>query len=81
MSAGGSFVPSDQVRSAAQAAGFDSATTDELVSDYEEAQLSALKIAFLGAGLLVLASFFATSRLPARRFDQLQAERGPPAAT
>ena len=34
--------------------------TDALVGDYEDAQLDALKIAFLGAALLVVASFFAT---------------------
>jgi EmrB/QacA subfamily drug resistance transporter len=78
LSAGGSFVPADEVRAAAEAAGVDAATTDELVGNYEDAQLSALKIAFLAAALLVLASFFATSRLPTRRFDELQPDRGPP---
>jgi hypothetical protein len=48
-----------------------------LVEDYEEAQLDALRIALLFAGLIVLASFWATRRLPTRRFDQLLAEAGP----
>jgi Na+/melibiose symporter-like transporter len=79
-SAGGSFVAADQVRSTAEAEGIDSATTDELVGNYEDAQISALKIAFLGAAALVVISFFFTSRLPTKRFDQLEAERGPPPA-
>ena len=59
--------------------GVDPATTENLVGHYEDAQLDALRIAFLAAALLVVASFFATSRLPTRRFDELEAERGPPA--
>ena len=59
----------------------DRGTTDALVEHYEDAQLDALRIAFLAAALLVVASFFATSRLPTRRFDELQPATGPPAAT
>jgi Na+/melibiose symporter-like transporter len=80
VSAGGSFVPADQVRSTAEAEGLDPATTDQLVGHYEDAQLAALKVAFLAAALLVVASFFATRDLPTRRFDELDAERGPPVA-
>ncbi|HZO07411.1 MAG TPA: MFS transporter, partial [Solirubrobacterales bacterium] len=72
LSAGASFVAADQVEAAAQDVGVDEATTAELVSDYEDAQLKALKTAFLVAALLVLASFFATRNLPSRRFDELQ---------
>ena len=76
-----SFVAAEQVRSAAaRPRASIAATTEELVGHYEDAQLSALKIGFLGAALLVVASFFATSRLPSRRFDELQAEHGPPVA-
>ena len=38
-----------------------------LVDGYEDAQLKALKTAFLFAALLVLASLFATGNLPAKR--------------
>ena len=79
-SAGASFVAADQVRSAAESEGLDPRTTDELVGDYEDAQLDAPQDRLPGRALLVVASFFATSRLPTRRFDELQAERGPPAA-
>ena len=79
MSAGGSFVASDQIRSTAEAEGLDPETTDELVGDYEDAQLNSLRIAFLGAALLVVASFFATSRLPTRRFDELATPEPSPA--
>ncbi len=83
LSAGASFVAADQVEATARQVGLNPATTEELVSDYEDAQLTALKTAFLFAGLLVLASFFATRNLPSRRFDQLQgeAERAPPASS
>jgi EmrB/QacA subfamily drug resistance transporter len=75
-----SFVPSDQVRAGATEEGLDAATTDALVQGYEDAQLRALKTAFLFAALIVLASFLATRRLPAERFDEMQPVRGPPAA-
>jgi len=67
LSAGGSFVPSDEVREAAEAERLSPRTTDALVSHYEDAQLNALKLAFLVAALLVLASFWSTRRLPAER--------------
>jgi EmrB/QacA subfamily drug resistance transporter len=78
LSAGGSFVASEEVRASAIAAGLEPATVDALVENYEDAQLTALKTAFLFAGLLVLASLWSTRRLPARRFDELQAGPDPP---
>jgi EmrB/QacA subfamily drug resistance transporter len=80
VAAGASFVASDEVAAAATEAGLDDETADVLVEAYEDAQLDALKIAFLFAALLTLASFWATRRLPTRRFDELQAATGPPAA-
>ncbi|HET8956071.1 MAG TPA: MFS transporter [Solirubrobacterales bacterium] len=80
MSAGGSFVASSQVRASAEAAGLDAPTVDALVGHYEDAQLKALKTAFLFAGFLVLASFWTTRRLPKQRFDELQAGPDPPLA-
>jgi EmrB/QacA subfamily drug resistance transporter len=67
LSAGGSFVASDEVRKAAEAERLAPRTTDALVSHYEDAQLKALKLAFLVAALLVLASFWSTRRLPVER--------------
>jgi MFS family permease len=81
LASGGSFVSADQVRAEAKDAGIRRGTTDALVEHYEDAQLDALRIAFLSAALLVAASFFATSRLPTRRFDELQAANAPPVAT
>lgn len=78
LSAGGSFVSSDEVRAGATAAGVDARTTDALVGHYEDAQLNALKTAFLFAALLTLISFWSTRRLPTQRFDQLQAGPDPP---
>jgi EmrB/QacA subfamily drug resistance transporter len=79
LAAGASFVTSDQVESVAKAEGIDPATTAALVADYEDAQISALKTAFLLAALLVIASLFTTRRLPRQRFDELQAGPDPPA--
>ncbi|HEX3041033.1 MAG TPA: MFS transporter [Solirubrobacterales bacterium] len=67
LSAGGGFVASDEVREAAEDEHIAPGTTDALVSHYEDAQLEALKLAFLVAALLVLASFWSTRRLPAER--------------
>ncbi len=80
LSAGGSFVPAAEVRAGAEAAGLDQATVDSLVGHYEDAQLNALKLAFLFAGFLTVASFWMTRRLPTRRFDELQSDPDPPAA-
>lgn len=73
LSAGGSFVASAEVEAAARKAGLAEEEVAEVVSNYEDAQLEALKTALLFAALLVLASFFATRNLPGRRFDQLAA--------
>jgi Na+/melibiose symporter-like transporter len=78
LSAGGSFVAAEEVRTGAREAGVDPATVDALVENYEDAQLKALKTAFLFAAFLVLASFWTTRRLPTRRFDELQAGPDPP---
>jgi EmrB/QacA subfamily drug resistance transporter len=67
LSAGGSFVASEAVREAAAAARVPRRATDALVSHYEDAQLEALKLAFLVAALLVLASLWSTRRLPTER--------------
>jgi MFS family permease len=67
LSAGASFVPAADVRKAAEAERLSRRATDALVSHYEDAQLGALKLAFLVAALLVLASFWSTRRLPAQR--------------
>jgi EmrB/QacA subfamily drug resistance transporter len=80
LSAGGSFVAAAEVKSAAEAAGLDSSTVETLVGHYEDAQLKALKTAFLFAALLVIVSFWSTRRLPTRRFEELQAGPDPPLA-
>jgi EmrB/QacA subfamily drug resistance transporter len=62
--AGASFVAATEVEAAAKEAGVPPATADALVGHYESAQLKALKTALLFAAFLVLASLFATGRLP-----------------
>ena len=75
-----SFVASDEVRSSATEAGLDSGSVDALVESYEDAQLKALKLAFLFAALITLASFLATRRLPTRLFAELESGPDPPPA-
>jgi EmrB/QacA subfamily drug resistance transporter len=70
VAAGASFVESAQVEAAAKEAGVSEATTAALVSDYEDAQILALKTAFLCAAFLVLVSFFLTRNLPTRRLGE-----------
>ena len=62
-----SFISSDEVRTAATDAGAEPEEVDALVQSYEDAQLNALKTAFLFAGFIVLASFWGTRRIPAER--------------
>jgi hypothetical protein len=80
IAAGASFVSADQVRASAAEAGVDDAATEALVGQYEEAQLGALKVAFLFAALLTLGALLSTGGLPTKRFDELQSGPDPPAA-
>jgi EmrB/QacA subfamily drug resistance transporter len=64
VSSGIDLVPANEVRSAAQHAGLDQATTDAIVEDYERAQLVSLKSGLLAAGLLALVSLAFTRELP-----------------
>jgi EmrB/QacA subfamily drug resistance transporter len=61
-----SFVSTDQVEASAKKAGLDQATTDEIVDDYADSQLVALKTGLLVAGLLACAAFLTTGSLPSR---------------
>ena len=76
-----SFVAADQVRASATEANVDAGTVDVIVENYQDAQLEALKTALLFAAFIVLASFWATRRLPTRRFDELEASPDPPPNT
>ncbi len=58
------FVSADQIAAAAQGAGLDEATTQEIVDDYKSAQLQALKAGLLAAAFLALFSLAFTRELP-----------------
>jgi EmrB/QacA subfamily drug resistance transporter len=73
-----SFVAADDVREAATEAELDPDSVDAIVEGYEDAQLDALKTALLFAALIVLGSFWATRRLPTKRFDELSTGTDPP---
>jgi EmrB/QacA subfamily drug resistance transporter len=75
-----SFVESDQVRATATEEGLDEPTVDALVEGYEDAQLQALKTGLLIAGLIVVASFAGTRKLPTSRFEEQPSEAPLPAA-
>ncbi len=78
LSAGGSFVAAEQVEAEAKKVGLSTQETGALVDNYEDAQLNALKTAFLFAAFLTVASFWATRRLPERRFEEIEAGSDPP---
>jgi EmrB/QacA subfamily drug resistance transporter len=78
LAAGVSFVPASQVQTAAESAGLDPRSVEAVTESYEDAEIKALKLGFLFAAFLVIASFWATRRLPTRRFEELQAATGPP---
>ncbi len=59
-----SFVSSEQVQSAAEEAGVSPAETQELVDDYADSQLWALKTGLLVAALLSCVAFLFTASLP-----------------
>jgi EmrB/QacA subfamily drug resistance transporter len=80
LSSGGSFVASSEVEEGAQEAKLPPPTVDAIVDNYEDAQLAALKLAFLVAALLSLASFWTTRRLPTERLDGLESSPDPPPA-
>ncbi|MGI9557443.1 MAG: MFS transporter, partial [Solirubrobacterales bacterium] len=75
-----SFVSAEDVRTGAEESGADPEMVDEVVDDYENAQLAALKLAFLFAGFIALGSFWATRRLPTRKFSEIESAPDPPAA-
>jgi EmrB/QacA subfamily drug resistance transporter len=67
-----SFVGSDQVAAAAEQAGLDQETSDALVEDYKDAQLTALKLGLLVAAFLALGSLLFTGSLPSRKLGELE---------
>ncbi|MFF9869965.1 MFS transporter [Streptomyces sp. NPDC013953] len=64
LQAGITFVPTDQVRSAAERAGLPPSETDAVADSYASAQLDGLKAAILATGGIALAAFLVTPHLP-----------------
>lgn len=67
LEAGVEFVPTDQVRSAAERAGLPPSEVDALTDSYASAQLGGLRAAILATGGVTLASFLVTTHLPTGR--------------
>lgn len=76
LEAGISFVPTEQVRTAAEDAGLPPAEVDALTDSYASAQLDGLKAAILAAGGITLASLLVTSHLPTARTGRPGKSRG-----
>ncbi|WP_326724478.1 MFS transporter [Streptomyces sp. NBC_00243] len=82
LEAGITFVPTDEVRSAAEQAGLPPSEVDALADSYASAQLDGLKAAILATGGITLASFLVTSHLPNRRAGRPKgSDTGAPADT
>ncbi|MGQ4416348.1 MFS transporter [Streptomyces sp. SAS_269] len=80
LEAGLTFVPTDQVRAAAQQAGMPPAEVDAITNAYASAQLDGLKAAILATGAITLASFLVTPHLPtAPERGTARPEHGAPA--
>ena len=73
ISSGSSFVPADQVATAAEAAGLDPAESAALVEGYETSQLGALKAGLLAVVVIAGAAFLVTGALPSGRRPALDA--------
>ncbi|HMJ03095.1 MAG TPA: MFS transporter [Conexibacter sp.] len=71
-----SFVRSSTVEQAARRAGVSADETKALVSNYDSAQLDALKLGLLACGFVTLASLLATRNLPRRRLGEQTDEAG-----
>jgi Na+/melibiose symporter-like transporter len=67
LEAGITFVPTDEVRSAAERAGLPSSQVDAVADSYASAQLDGLKAAILATGGIAVASFLVTPHLPGAR--------------
>ncbi|WP_329344551.1 MFS transporter [Streptomyces sp. NBC_00663] len=67
LEAGITFVPTDQVRSAAERAGLPPTEVEAVADSYAAAQLDGLKAAILATGGIALASFLVTPHLPGAR--------------
>ncbi|MEU0897883.1 MFS transporter [Streptomyces massasporeus] len=78
LQAGVTFIPTDQVRSAAQRVGLPPSEVEAVADSYASAQLQGLKAAILATGGIALASFLVTPHLPTARQSPPR-ERGPDA--
>jgi EmrB/QacA subfamily drug resistance transporter len=70
LEAGISFVPTGQVRTAAERAGLPPSEVDAVADSYASAQLDGLKAAILATGGVTLAAFLVTPHLPSGRTDR-----------
>ncbi|MFF6783154.1 MFS transporter [Streptomyces sp. NPDC012510] len=72
LQAGISFVPTEQVRTAAERAGLPPSEVDAVTDSYASAQLDGLKAAILATGGVTLAAFLVTPRLPGGRTQRTE---------
>jgi EmrB/QacA subfamily drug resistance transporter len=72
VSEGVSFVTADQVRSTSLELGIPPEITDQVVADYEDAQLKALRVGLLATVAIAATALFFTKGLPSRKPDDEQ---------
>lgn len=69
------FIPSEDAAAAARAAGIAPAEVAAITSDYEDAQIVALRLALLAAAAIALLGLLATGDLPTERIPRAGPER------
>ena len=74
LSAGVSFVSSDNVRAIIEASDAEPTVVEALVESYENSQLEALRGALFATAVIAAFSLFISGRLPTRRVDEIAAE-------
>ncbi len=74
LSAGVSFVSSDNVREIIEAGDAEPEIVDALVENYESSQLDALRVALLATAFITLIALAVSRQLPTRRIDEIAAE-------
>lgn len=80
LTSGVTFASSADVEAALEEERIDAATADALVQDYEDAQISALKVGLLAVAGIVLISFFVSRGLPSVKPEEVRGGEPAPAA-
>lgn len=75
LAAGISFVAPEEIRAGAEGAGADPELVGQIVANYEEAQLDALRYAMVISAIIVLFALLLTRKIPTKRIAEIAAEQ------